>query len=49
MQDMLGINKDFKPRFLILYDYFHMIVTDAVEKYVTDVKAKSFPSDKEKY
>jgi 3-methyl-2-oxobutanoate hydroxymethyltransferase len=49
MQDMLGINKDFKPRFLRRYADLHSIVTDAVGNYVADVKAKTFPSDKEKY
>lgn len=49
MQDMLGINKDFKPRFLRRYADLHSIVTDAVGNYVADVKAKNFPSDKEKY
>jgi len=49
MQDMLGINKDFKPRFLRRYADLHAVVTDAVGNYVSDVKSKSFPSDKEMY
>lgn len=49
MQDMLGINKEFKPRFLRRYADIHSIMTDAVARYVTDVKAKSFPNEEEKY
>jgi 3-methyl-2-oxobutanoate hydroxymethyltransferase len=49
MQDMLGITKDFKPRFLRRYADLHSIITSAVNKYVGDVKAKEFPSQEEKY
>src|ERR687897_804017 len=34
MQDMLGINKEFKPRFLRRYADLHTIMTDAVKKYI---------------
>jgi 3-methyl-2-oxobutanoate hydroxymethyltransferase len=49
MQDMLGINQDFKPRFLRRYADIHTIATDAVSKYIQDVKAKEFPSKEEMY
>lgn len=49
MQDMLGINKEFKPRFLRRYADLDSIVTDAVRNYVSDVKSKSFPNEDEKY
>ncbi|HMV11244.1 MAG TPA: 3-methyl-2-oxobutanoate hydroxymethyltransferase [Cyclobacteriaceae bacterium] len=49
MQDMLGINKDFKPRFLRLYADLHTSITEAVSNYVSDVKAKDFPNEEEKY
>ena len=49
MQDMLGINKEFKPRFLRRYADLDTIVTGAVKNYVSDVKSKSFPSEDEKY
>ncbi len=49
MQDMLGITQDFKPRFLRRYADLNSIITDAVNKYVSDVKAKEFPSQEEKY
>lgn len=49
MQDMLGINKEFKPRFLRRYADLHSIMTGAINKYVEDVKAKAFPNQDEKY
>jgi 3-methyl-2-oxobutanoate hydroxymethyltransferase len=49
MQDMLGITKEFKPRFLRRYADLSTIVTDAVSHYVSDVKAKDFPNTQEKY
>jgi 3-methyl-2-oxobutanoate hydroxymethyltransferase len=49
MQDMLGINQDFKPRFLRRYADLHAVATEAVSQYINDVKAKSFPSREEMY
>lgn len=49
MQDMLGINQDFNPRFLRRYADLHSIATTAVSKYISDVKAKDFPSTEEMY
>ena len=49
MQDMLGITQEFKPRFLRRYADLHTVITDAVRRYVEDVKAKAFPNEKEKY
>jgi 3-methyl-2-oxobutanoate hydroxymethyltransferase len=49
MQDMLGINKEFKPRFLRRYADLDTVVTGAVKNYVADVKSKSFPNEEEKY
>ena len=49
MQDMLGITKEFKPRFLRRYADLHGVITGAVNKYVEDVKGKSFPSKEEMY
>src|SRR6188768_2553342 len=48
MQDMLGISKEFKPRFLRRYADLHSIITGAVGKYVEDVKARDFPNQEEK-
>jgi 3-methyl-2-oxobutanoate hydroxymethyltransferase len=49
MQDMLGITKEFKPRFLRRYADLDSVVTDAVKRYITDVKAKDFPNKDEMY
>jgi 3-methyl-2-oxobutanoate hydroxymethyltransferase len=49
MQDMLGITKEFKPRFLRRYADLDSEVTKAVKNYVSDVKSKDFPNEEEKY
>lgn len=49
MHDMLGINIEFKPRFLRQYLNLHEQVTKAVQQYVTDIKQKNFPNDSESY
>jgi 3-methyl-2-oxobutanoate hydroxymethyltransferase len=49
MHDMLGINKDFNPRFLRRYADLQSTITTAVENYITDVKTRSFPDDSESY
>ena len=49
MHDMLGINTEFKPRFLRQYLNLHQEVTSAVQKYINDVKSKDFPNKNEQY
>ena len=49
MHDMLGINKGFSPRFLRRYADLSTIITDAVAKYIEDVKTADFPNEKEQY
>ncbi|MHC2992785.1 3-methyl-2-oxobutanoate hydroxymethyltransferase [Pontibacter sp. HJ8] len=49
VHDMLGITKEFKPRFLRRYADLHSIMTEAVQNYVQDVKNKDFPTEKEAY
>ena len=49
MHDMLGINTEFKPRFLRQYLNIHEQATVAIQKYIKDVKAKDFPNDSEQY
>ena len=49
MQDMLGITQKFSPRFLRRYADLKTVVTEAVGKYIVDVKAKTFPNEKERY
>jgi 3-methyl-2-oxobutanoate hydroxymethyltransferase len=47
--DMLGINKDFSPKFLRRYLNLYDQIQTAVEQYVADVKSVDFPSEKEQY
>ncbi|MFC6998398.1 3-methyl-2-oxobutanoate hydroxymethyltransferase [Rufibacter roseus] len=49
IHDLLGITKEFKPRFLRRYAELHETITDAVSNYVRDVKSKSFPTEDEAY
>lgn len=49
MHDMLGINTEFKPRFLRQYLNIHEQATKAVQQYISDVKAKDFPNETEQY
>lgn len=49
MQDMLGINQDFAPKFLRRYADLHLTVTQAVHNYIQDVKEIDFPSLDESY
>lgn len=47
--DMLGINKDFSPRFLRRYADLYNVIHAAVSQYIADVKARDFPNDDERY
>lgn len=49
MHDMLGINKDFNPRFLRRYANLYDDITSAVQNYIEDVKSGDFPNDDEQY
>lgn len=49
MHDMLGINTEFKPRFLRQYLNMNEQITSAVQHYIKDVKSKDFPNEKEQY
>ena len=49
LQDMLGMNKDFSPRFLRRYLDLDSLISDAVKKYSTDIKSGDFPNEKEQY
>ncbi len=49
MHDMLGINKDFSPKFLRRYADLATIINEAVGHYVSDVKTSDFPNEKEAY
>ena len=47
--DMLGITKEFKPRFLRRYLNLYDEIQNAVKQYVDDVKSENFPSKEEQY
>ncbi|MBE6305356.1 MAG: 3-methyl-2-oxobutanoate hydroxymethyltransferase [Bacteroidales bacterium] len=49
MQDMLGINQGFSPRFLRRYADLGNVIVDAIGNYVSDVKAVDFPNESEQY
>ncbi len=49
IHDMLGINKGFSPRFLRRYADLHEVMTDAVSRYIADVKSSDFPNEQEQY
>lgn len=49
LHDMLGLNKDFSPRFLRRYADLNKIAGEAVKNYISDVKSGDFPNENEKY
>lgn len=49
MHDMLGITKEFSPRFLRRYLNLYDEIKQATKKYIGDVKSKDFPNEQEQY
>lgn len=49
LHDMLGINKDFSPRFMRRYLNLYESIKTGVEKYIKDVKTLDFPNESEMY
>ncbi|HXK74884.1 MAG TPA: 3-methyl-2-oxobutanoate hydroxymethyltransferase [Bacteroidaceae bacterium] len=49
IQDMLGMNHGFSPRFLRRYADLYSTMTEAIHQYSEDVKSGDFPSAKEQY
>lgn len=47
--DMLGITKDFQPRFLRAYLDLFEGMKGATEAYISDVKSRDFPNENEQY
>ncbi len=47
--DMLGITKDFQPRFLRTYLSLFEEIKNATKSYIKDVKSRDFPDDSEQY
>jgi 3-methyl-2-oxobutanoate hydroxymethyltransferase len=49
LHDMLGLNKDFNPRFVRRYADLQTVITDAVGNYIKDIKSENFPNESESY
>ena len=49
LHDMLGITKDFSPRFLRRYADLGGAAEAAVRQYVEDVRSVDFPNEEERY
>lgn len=49
LHDMLGLNKDFNPRFVRKYANLYDDITSAVKSYINDVKNQDFPNLSESY
>jgi len=49
VHDMLGINNEFKPRFLRKYNNLYEQMKTSIEHYISDVKSGDFPNEKESY
>ncbi|MBR6593197.1 MAG: 3-methyl-2-oxobutanoate hydroxymethyltransferase [Prevotella sp.] len=49
VSDMLGMTQGFSPRFLRRYANLNSVMTDAIGRYVEDVKNCDFPNEKESY
>ena len=49
LHDMLGINHEFHPRFLRRYASLYEEIKAATENYISDVKSRDFPNEREQY
>jgi 3-methyl-2-oxobutanoate hydroxymethyltransferase len=49
VNDLLGLTKGFKPRFLRQYLNLYEEINTAVKAYISDVKSTDFPNEKEQY
>lgn len=49
LHDMLGLNEDFKPRFVRKYLNLAKEIDNAIKQYVTDIKKSDFPNENESY
>lgn len=49
VNDMIGLTKGFKPRFLRQYVNLYEEILGAAKSYIRDVKANDFPNEKEQY
>ena len=49
LHDLIGLTKEFNPRFLRRYLNLYDDVKGAVQNYIADVKSKDFPNEEEQY
>lgn len=49
VNDMLGLNKDFNPKFVRQYENLHQVISNTIKQYITDVKTLDFPGLQESY
>lgn len=49
IQDLMGMNKEFSPKFLRRYADLHTIMTDATKNFISDIKEGDFPNENEWY
>lgn len=49
IHDMLGMTQEFSPRFLRRYHHLGEDITNAVKQYVSDIKTRDFPNEREQY
>jgi 3-methyl-2-oxobutanoate hydroxymethyltransferase len=49
IHDMLGMNNEFSPRFLRRYMNLFDDMTNAIGKYIADIKSSNFPNTSEQY
>ena len=49
VNDVLGLTKDFKPKFLRNYLNLYEEISGAVKNYISDVKTKDYPNKNEQY
>jgi len=49
VHDMLGLNKEFHPRFVRYYAELADTIIDGVKNYISDVRSKDFPNESESY
>ena len=49
IHDLLGMTQEFSPRFLRRYMNLYEDMSEAISRYVGDVKSQDFPSEQEQY
>ena len=49
VQDMLGMNRGFSPKFMRRYADLANVMENALSRYVSDVKSVDFPNESEQY